>query len=252
MLLCPDMGASAETGWHEQPRYCHCFSGISLGVRTALQPTNLKLFGPPENLLTGPSTNTNAFKVCFWLLSHMVFDPALMKSIRTETESGVRGGKVNIAHLLDHCPRLDAAFNETLRLYGNASSARHVLAPTAVGNMILRPGNKLLLPYRQLHFDPTIFGTDVKTFNAQRFLDNSALGRSPSYRPFGGGSTYCSGRFIARREVYAFVALALKRFDLTLQDSKRHFPRLDETTPSLGIIGPISGDDVKLKIRRRE
>ncbi len=212
----------------------------------------MKLFGPPETLLTKPSTNANAFKVCFWLLSHIVFDPALMKSIQMETESGIRDGKVNITHLLDHCPHLDAAFDETLRLYGNASSARNVLAPTTVGNKILQPGHKFLLPYRQLHFDPAVFGADVKTFNAQRFLDNSALGRSPSYRPFGGGITYCSGRFIARREVYAFVALVLKRFDVAVQDSKRHFPRLDETTPSLGVMGPISGDDVMLTIRRRE
>lgn len=39
------------------------------------------LLAPPENLLMRPSTNANAFKIRFWLLSHIFFDPSLLKSI---------------------------------------------------------------------------------------------------------------------------------------------------------------------------
>lgn len=215
------------------------------------QTEYILLLDPFANLLTRFSTNANAFKICFWLISYIVFEPGLLKSIQAETEFGIINGKVEIAHLLNHCPYLDAAFHETLRLTSNASSARTILAPTTVSKKVLQPGCKLLIPYRQLHFNPAVFGAEVKKFNAQRFLDNDALSRSTNYRPFGGGSTYCSGRFIARREVYAFVALVLNRFELTLQDPKQCFPRLDETTPSLGVIGPLSGHDLILNIKRR-
>ena len=140
--------------------------------------------------------------------------------------------------LLDNCPLLNAAFNETLRVTSVNSSARNIEAPVVVGGKTLTTDGKIMMPYRQLHIDEHVFGPDTKSFNAYRFFNNKDLSRSPSFKPFGGGSTYCSGRFFAKREVIAFVALAVHLYDLRLKDPNKAFPKMDETKPTLGIMDP--------------
>lgn len=174
----------------------------------------------------------------------------MFEAIRKEIALTVRdnGSEIEIAGLLQ-CKFLDAAFQETLRLTSGASSARTVIAPTQLTNSILQKDAKLLMPYRQLHFDEEAFGPQVKDFRPERFLDEKGVGRSPYFKPFGGGITYCSGRFIAKREVYAFVALALHRYDIDLEDPHRGIPRLDEEKPTLGVLGPRKGDATKVLVK---
>ena len=145
-------------------------------------------------------------------------------------------------------PLLTAAFDETLRLAGGASSARIVKSLTKLGNKTLKKDTKLIMPYRQLHFDLEIFGPQVKEFYPERFLDNPTLGRSPNFKPFGGGATYCSGHFVAKREVLYFMAQLLHKYDVALADPNEALPRLDELKPSLGVLEPIKGDDTPITI----
>lgn len=62
--------------------------------------------------------------------------------------------------------------------------------------------------------------------------------------------------------VFTFVALLLNRFDIGLdtsgfrykgadkpQESVQSFPRVDDTKPGAGILGPLHGDDVILVLR---
>jgi len=108
------------------------------------------------------------------------------------------------------------------------------------------------MPCRQLHLEESIFGPQPKRFNPDRFLKNKGLSHSPNFKPFGGGSTLCSGRFIAKREVMAFVASVIHLYELRLRDPKQPFPRMDETKPTLGIMDPIKGDNVVMVIAPRE
>lgn len=108
------------------------------------------------------------------------------------------------------------------------------------------------------------------------------LARSKSFRPFGGGTTYCPGRFVARQEVYMFVVVVLHRFRIEVMGGEGdtegvneeaektkeekinpkketpptkkspRLPELDHKKPSLGIMGPIKGADVLLRVRMRE
>lgn len=107
------------------------------------------------------------------------------------------------------------------------------------------------MPYRQLHFEEKIFGPQVKEFHPERFLGDNKADNGPYFKPFGGGITYCSGRFIARREVLAFVALILHRYDIRLADANPVLPRLDEQTPTLGVLGPVKGDCTAVLITPR-
>jgi cytochrome P450 len=67
------------------------------------------------------------------------------------------------------------------------------------------------------------------------------LGRSPSFKPFEGGTAYCSGRFLAQREGLVFVAVLLSRFDVGLtpdfggrvgeEVERQPFPRVEQMKP---------------------
>ena len=182
----------------------------------------------------------------------MIYNPELLQGIRREIAPSItKDNKVNMQSLLDNAPLLDAAFNETLRVTSVNSSARNIEVPVVVGGKTLQTDGKIMMPYRQLHIDENIFGPETKSFNANRFLKNKDLSRSPSFKPFGGGSTYCSGRFIAKREVIAFVALAVHLYDLRLEDLNSAFPRMDETKPTLGIMDSMKGDNVMLMVSPR-
>lgn len=149
-------------------------------------------------------------------------------------------------HLLEHSPLLASLYDELLHLANVPTGSRVVASEVAIGRKPLRPGRKPLMPCRQLHFDPRVFG-------AARFLNNKGLARSTSYRPFGGAATHCPGRFPARREVYTFAVLVLRWFDINLEGvggEKPRFPRMDETIPSGGMMGPVAGDDVFVKVRQ--
>lgn len=132
---------------------------------------------------------------------------------------------------------------------------RLVVNETIIGSKTLRPGRKLLMPYRQLHLDGNVWGPHAAEFDPGRFLKDKDLSRSPSFRPFGGGNGYCPGRFLARREVFMFVATVLRRFELALvprsDGRQQKFPELDETTPTGGILSPLSGDDVFVQVQPR-
>lgn len=133
---------------------------------------------------------------------------------------------------------------------------RLVVKQTMIGTKTLRPGRKLLMPYRQMHLDGDVWGPAAAKFDAGRFLRDKNLSRSPSFRPFGGGNGYCPGRFLARREVFMFVATVLRRFELDLllssNGSKPKFPNLDETTPTGGILSPVAGEDVIVQVQSRK
>ncbi len=136
----------------------------------------------------------------------------------------------------------------------SSMSVRNVLEPLTVGGKDLRAGTKVLIPYRQLHFDDKVFGANAAVFDSERFLASKELSRSSSYRPFGGGTTYCPGRFIAKKEVLTFVALVLERFDIALPEQKlgsmASFPQIEDGKPCLGIMGPRDGWDTILKVKK--
>ena len=191
------------------------------------------------------------------MLSYLLFNPTLIASIQEETSHAFNAaGELSMPYLTHSSDRLNALFEEVHRMTNSASTVRSVESNTVIGGFVLRQGSKVLMPYRQLHFDELVYGVDANEFDPERFLKRKNLRNSPSYRPFGGGSTYCPGRFIARQEVLAFIAYVLRRFELKLANAKpgaseQKFPRLEAKKPSLGVMGPILGDDLKVRIKKR-
>lgn len=215
-------------------------------------------------------TNSNAYKLCFWILTFLAHNPSLLSSVRTEVAhidaSADRPAErqeppLNVTRLTTHAPILNAIYNETLRLTNSSSSVRTVVRPTVLTSgartpTVLQPGNRVLIPYRQGHFNPHVFGPDVDRFDHTRFLRDKDLERNPSFRPFGSGSTHCPGRFLARREVVVFVALVVRRFDVALAataDGRANgLPEIETKKPCLGVMGVRDGQDCVVQVSRRQ
>ncbi len=189
-------------------------------------------------------------------MAYIIHDSSLYKTIRNEIDPAVSKGQAGLESRLEDCQRLVAIYHEILRLNTASVSIRSVDAPTDVGSVTLSAGAKVLLPYRQLHFDESVFGENAAQFDAERFFTRPELSKSPSFRPFGGGTTYCSGRHVAKREVLTFVALALYQYDIevaakVLDPTHQGFPRCDVKKPCLGVLPPVAGDDVNVVVRKR-
>ena len=78
------------------------------------------------------------------------------------------------------------------------------------------------VPFEQ--FDRAVYGHEDHVFDPDRFLRNKTLARGASYRPLGGGTSCCTGRFLAKQEVRTFIALVLHRFELSSERESSRFP----------------------------
>ena len=184
------------------------------------------------------------------MLAYLIRNPRLLEAIRQETRLAFIENRLSVDHLKSSCPLLDGVWNETLRHSAYSASVRHLTEDTMIGGKVLRKGNRLMIPYRQLHFDESVFGPDAHAFEPARFERNSKLLRSSSWRPFGGGITMCPGRYIAKESVAIFITLALRRFDMEFINGQK-FPRGAEGTPVLGIMSIQNGEDPMVRIRER-
>ncbi|KAI4218530.1 MAG: hypothetical protein L6R36_008905 [Xanthoria steineri] len=123
------------------------------------------LFGMPFWVING-----NAYKLCFWYMAYLVNDAELLRAVRAEVDPAISQGLLGLEGRLEECPRLVAVYHEVLRCHTASASVRSVAAPTDLGDVTLDAGAKVLLPYRQLHFDASVFGPHVEEFRADRFL----------------------------------------------------------------------------------
>jgi cytochrome P450 len=125
----------------------------------------------------------------------------------------------------------------------------------------------VIMPQRPNHRDPKIYGERVDEFVPDRFLqdfiktdssnmnaaDGTFVGKKApsikSMKPFGGGTTLCPGRHFAGNESVAFIATALRRFDIQLVEGQK------EAKPHAGFILATvvhPAHDVYVRIRLRK
>ena len=189
-------------------------------------------------------------------MAYILYDPRLLAILRDEISPAVSENTPGLEYRLEQeCPRLRAVYHEVLRLTASSSTVRGIQCRTEIGDRILAAGANILIPYRQLHLNPEIFGKNADQFDPERFLRNKTLSKNPSFRPFGGGRTYCPGRYLAEREILTFVALALHRFEIGITTRKFcgeiRFPRIDREKFCLGIMEPMKGEDLIIDVTRR-
>ncbi|KAL8718434.1 MAG: hypothetical protein Q9225_004433 [Loekoesia sp. 1 TL-2023] len=195
--------------------------------------------------------NTNTRKAAFWMLVYVLHDPDLYDTLVDEIQPAfTKDAKTpNTRYLVEDCIHLNAAWDETIRMSAFSASVRHVIEDTVIGGKILRKGSRLMIPYRQLHFDASVFGSDIQSFKRDRFLKNKTLTRGGSWRPYGGGTTQCPGRFAAKQVVLSFVAILLRRFHVQV-NGPQQFPEGQLGKPVLGIMASKGEIEVRITPRK--
>ncbi|KAF2188047.1 cytochrome P450 [Zopfia rhizophila CBS 207.26] len=173
----------------------------------------------------------------FWLVAHTITNPQLKTAIEAEilpllTHSPPLPLNTLQKHL-ETLPILTAAYNETLRTTVSSITARDVIAPVSIANKQLSLGARVIIPYRQMLLDTNAFGADAETFNPDRFLRNPSLVKNSSFRP----------------EVLTLTALLVGRFEMEAVVGR--FPRMDTAKPCLGVMSPMLGDDVVVRVTPR-
>lgn len=134
-------------------------------------------------MLTCPvGQNINPYKLAFWMVAYIVFDLELLATLRAETSLAYQNGSINLSYLMEMCPCSRTVFLETLRVANGALSARKIVAPTQIRSKVLRSGNMILMPLRQLHCNKVAFGDNPAQFDPQRFLKDKTLRNSPSFQ----------------------------------------------------------------------
>ena len=225
-----------------------------------------------QRLMHMSRINSNVQMTAFWMMAHLLQRPDVAAAVReeigpamkalesSETIDGANLADVAKRDLTESCPLLNSAFNEVLRVSSTGSTVREVMRPVRIGGKTIPIGTKVLIPQRQLLLATEGFGSNAHEVDLSRFLKDKSLARHDYYRPFGGGVTLCTGRFVGKREVLTFVALALWRYDMQVLNvgEDAHgvqgmlLPRLDEAKPSLGISKQVEGDDMIVKLTNRQ
>ncbi|PVI01873.1 cytochrome P450 [Periconia macrospinosa] len=195
----------------------------------------------------------NIKKGPFWMFCYMLFNPPLLSLIRQEAAPAISSERIDVNHLLNSCPRLNALWDETLRKTAFAASVRFVTEDVTLPNssIILRKGNRIMMPQRQLHYNPQVFGENVAAFDAERFLRDPNIKSKGCYRPFGGGVTLCPGRHLAKVTTFTFIAIMVGKYNIKLEGGEeQQFPVPTEGNPSIGLVDVMPGTDVKVVLEK--
>jgi cytochrome P450 len=190
----------------------------------------------------------NAIPTSFWLLYHILTDPANEKKIREEIAPAFddEDNLVNLDYLVQKTPLFNSMFWEALRWTSGAVSARKVEEDTMIGGTLFYTGGMVMMPTRINNTSPQLFGDDADIFVPDRFLRNPASIKS--VRPFGGGHTLCPGRHFATNEILSFVATILRKYDISVL-SGQAAPQLLTSVSNVGSYHPDREIQAAVKLR---
>jgi cytochrome P450 len=126
--------------------------------------------------------------------------------------------------LAKECPVLNAAINETMRLYPPVPSGVQRVTPaqgltikTERGPIVI-PGNiNISIPTTTIHRDPRYFSPQPESFRPERWIypEKEKAFDKNAFIPFGYGPTGCVGKSLAWMEMRLMLATILRRFELS-------------------------------------
>jgi cytochrome P450 len=193
--------------------------------------------------------NTNTPKTCFWAIAFLFQNHAFRQHVIDDSGLIFRSNGTMDLQALSDCPTLSSLVNEVLRFGSASSSMRVTTVDTIIGGKRIPAKSRVMVPTRELHLNPSVFGTTSNQFRPERFLTaKEDLTKSSSFRPFGGGISHCPGRFIAQQEIKMVIVLLLKNWEVHIADGSG-MPELETRIPTTGIMGPKDGGDVFLRMK---
>ncbi|PGH00652.1 hypothetical protein AJ80_09142 [Polytolypa hystricis UAMH7299] len=168
--------------------------------------------------------NANAIPMTAYMLIEMVRNPSLLQRIRSEVQTAMVPGKESSSALavdiekLSSLPLLNSVYNECLRLRSSIPISRRLRVDVEIDGYTLKANNFILAPSWVSHINEDVWahsGHPASEFWAERFLEKkSRKVKLGDYCPYGGGNVICPGRFFAKHEILAAVALVVTFYDM--------------------------------------
>ncbi|KAF2207330.1 hypothetical protein CERZMDRAFT_51311 [Cercospora zeae-maydis SCOH1-5] len=184
---------------------------------------------------------TNAAPMASWYTWCAAGTPQRLASYRSAARQALGHNfntrELRVPELKEH-PYIHGLWLEALRLGTASAAARVVMDEDAeVEGYILRQGSVILMPVHLMHFNSEVF-PDPHAISPERWTNTPAerlKSMHNNMRPFGGGTSLCSGRFVAEHEIIAVVTNLLLLFDIKFEGGSDQW----EFNPrSIGVMGP--------------
>jgi cytochrome P450 len=204
---------------------------------------------------------TNAAPMATWFAYCAAHNPSRLAEYRAAampfmlSSSPTNSDKDSVPHFdlpaLIKNPFIQSLWQEALRLGTISAAARVVTQDTVLEGYQIRQGSVVLMPVHLMH-SGVEFLPDAKKYRPERWLnaDEEKMKRQRAVtRPFGGGTSLCSGRFVAEMEIIGVVSVMLEILDVKFENG--HLEDQWEFNPrSIGVMAPKK--DINVWVRRRE
>jgi cytochrome P450 len=153
------------------------------------------------------------------------------------------------------------------RYSSSVLSIREVTEDTIINGWKFVKASRVTMPLRMNHQDPKTYGDPIDKFVPDRFIKDfinmdssnshavhgASVGKTApsikSLKPFGGGATLCPGRHFSANEAVAFIATALRRFDIQLVEGQTEAKPLT-SSPIAGTYPPDHEVFVRIQLRK--
>ncbi|XP_053332469.1 cytochrome P450 3A30-like [Clarias gariepinus] len=195
-------------------------------------------------IFAGYETTSSTMSFLFYNLAS---NPDTVKKLQEEIDATFPNKAAVDYDTLVNMDYLDAALNESLRLYPVAFRLERVCKENfEIKGLTIPKGTVVLIPTYVVQRDPE-YWTDPDTFNPERFTKENQESTEPyTYMPFGLGPRNCIGMRFARVIIKLAVVEILQRFDVSLSEETKVPLELIKT----GTLAPK--DPIKLKLTIRE
>ena len=198
----------------------------------------------------------NTLPATFWLVYHIMSDPAVLEDCRRELSGAVKVSgdtcEVDMAYVKTSCPILLSTFQEVFRFLGTEMSARVMMEDFHVDKYLLKKGGIVLIPAIVQHRLRSAWGDNVDESDHKRFVREPGTKRpNPiAFRGFGGGSTLCPGRHFAATEILTFASLIILRFDIRPVRGYWKMQGVENANMATSIQTP--DDDIEVDVQPRD
>ncbi|KAM9454518.1 cytochrome P450 3A30-like [Clarias gariepinus] len=195
-------------------------------------------------IFAGYETSSSTLSFLFYNLAS---NPETMKKLQKEIDTTFPNeGEVDYDGVMN-MDYLDAALNESLRLYPVALRLERVCKKTVeISGITIPKDSVVMVPIYALHRDPE-YWPDPETFNPDRFTQENKESIEPyAYMPFGLGPRNCIGMRFALVIMKLAAVQILQRFDISLSEETKVPLELNNS----GLLAPKN--PIKLKFTPRK
>ncbi|KAF3036095.1 hypothetical protein E8E12_007864 [Didymella heteroderae] len=123
-------------------------------------------------------------------------------------------------------PFLQACLKEGWRMFPPVPFGLARVVPATgvtIGGRYFKPGTKLSVNPRVIHYSRELFGEDAYVYNPCRWTGPGAKDIEKNFVAFGAGYNSCQGRNIAQLEIYKAAATLLRDFDFKQIDPSQEW-----------------------------